>query len=76
VTSTPLENVPEWPPLEGYQRHIMSIRNGPHKLIEDYRELYNTARVEGMVKPNAGSVLPVVYLTQLLLATALLFKLR
>lgn len=68
--------MPEWPPLEGNQRHIMSIRNGGHKMIKDYREIYNTARVEGMTKSDASSVLSVAYLAHLLLATALLVKLR
>jgi hypothetical protein len=54
----------------------MSIRNGGHMMIEDYRVLYNTARLHGMVKSGGGSVLPAVYLAQMLLAiTALLTKL-
>jgi hypothetical protein len=46
------------------QRHILSIRNGGHKLFEDYRDdVYTAARVEGMGLVSSSPALTVAYLT-------------
>jgi len=57
--------VSEWKPLEGMDRHILSVRNGGPQMFADYRKVYNTARVEGMEGPNAAPALKVGHLAHL-----------